>query len=348
MRNVKICFSFFVLSLICLTAYAQQVVNYTVTISGSALVCPGGGANNYWIVEPAPVGTWSLINGQIVSGGSNLRQMPNSDNQVWVSWAGTSGSISFHAEENVNCQTIYPPPYIGPGGCTFDEYGNQQCDWIYPDPYEVCDLHVYDGSLNISTLGTPSIIPSLMPPIIQGESVRLTTNQSGVTYQWKRDGLDIAGATGDSYSADQQGVYSVTTCGGTSIGVSLVVYPSLFITGSMGVGTTKIRDYKLSVNGKIRASGDIKVYPASEWSDFVFDPNYKLRSLDQVEEFIQDHGHLPEVPSAQEVKDQGIELGVMDAKLLQKIEELTLYIMQMDKETEQFKKDVSVLKSKLK
>jgi hypothetical protein len=121
-----------------------------------------------------------------------------------------------------------------------------------------------------------------------------------------------------------------------------------FINGAIGIGTTRVNGYKLSVNGKIRSSDDFKVYLESEWSDFVFKPDYKLRSLGEVEKYIQINGHLPEMPSAKEVEEQGVDLGAMDAKLLQKIEELTLYILEIKKENELLKKDISSLNAKLK
>lgn len=127
-------------------------------------------------------------------------------------------------------------------------------------------------------------------------------------------------------------------------GSSVSLGDNLMVNGSVGIGTTKINGYKLSVNGKIRASDDIKVYLESEWSDFVFDKNYKLRKLDEVELYIKKHGHLPEIPSAEAVKKEGIDLGAMDAKLLQKIEELTLYMIEMKKENESLKKEVNSLK----
>jgi hypothetical protein len=86
--------------------------------------------------------------------------------------------------------------------------------------------------------------------------------------------------------------------------------------------------YKLAVNGAIRAKA-IKVEPT--WSDFVFENNNKLKTLGQVEVFIQTNGHLPEIPSAKEVEKEGIEIGQMNALLLQKIEDLTLYMIQMKK-----------------
>jgi Leucine-rich repeat (LRR) protein len=108
--------------------------------------------------------------------------------------------------------------------------------------------------------------------------------------------------------------------------------------GGVGIGTRKTQGFALSVNGKIRASDIIKVYPHNQWADFVFDRNYKLRPLNEVELFIKRNGHLPEIPSAAQVEKEGVDLGAMDAKLLQKIEELTLYIIKQDKEIQELKK----------
>ena len=102
----------------------------------------------------------------------------------------------------------------------------------------------------------------------------------------------------------------------------------LFPNGNVGIGTSSFVDgsdtYKLSVNGKIRAHG-VKVY--TTWADYVFEENYNLMPLSQVEAFIDKNGHLPNVPSEKDVLKNGIELGEMNAKLLEKIEELTLYFI---------------------
>jgi len=94
----------------------------------------------------------------------------------------------------------------------------------------------------------------------------------------------------------------------------------------IGIGTTSLGSHKVAVNGTIGAR-EIKV-ESGAWSDFVFKEDYKLRSLKEVESFIKRHQHLPDIPSEKEVIENGIELGKMDAKLLQKIEELTLYLIQ--------------------
>ena len=98
--------------------------------------------------------------------------------------------------------------------------------------------------------------------------------------------------------------------------------------GNIGIGTTNPNSWKLAVNGNIRAK-EIKV--ETGWSDFVFENNYKLPTLKEVENHIKEKGHLKNIPSAKEVEKNGIFLGEMNSKLLQKIEELTLYTIQQEK-----------------
>jgi len=102
--------------------------------------------------------------------------------------------------------------------------------------------------------------------------------------------------------------------------------------GNIGIGTTTIPSgYKLAVKGKILTEGVKVSVNSTDWSDFVFADSYTLRPLEEVETFIKENKHLPEVPSAEQVGEQGIDLAKMDAVLLQKIEELTLYIIDIQK-----------------
>lgn len=119
--------------------------------------------------------------------------------------------------------------------------------------------------------------------------------------------------------------------GSFSVGGPVSLDSTLLVKGTLGIGTDKVEGYMLSVNGKIRAGDDIRVYPSVEWADYVFENDYRLPSLLEVEDFIMTHGHLSEIPSALTVKEEGIELGEMNARLLQKIEELTLYAIAQEK-----------------
>jgi len=99
--------------------------------------------------------------------------------------------------------------------------------------------------------------------------------------------------------------------------------------GKIGIGTTT-PDELLTVNGIIHAK-EIKVDLTGALADFVFDPSYNLMPLTEVEQFVKTNKHLPEIPSAAEVQTNGMNLGDMQNKLLQKIEELTLYVIEQQK-----------------
>lgn len=101
--------------------------------------------------------------------------------------------------------------------------------------------------------------------------------------------------------------------------------------GFVGIGTDN-PDAKLAVNGLIHAK-EVKV-DLIGWPDFVFEKDFILPSLKEVEKQINAEGHLANIPSAKEVEENGVELGEMNKKLLQKIEELTLYLIQMNKKVE--------------
>ena len=117
--------------------------------------------------------------------------------------------------------------------------------------------------------------------------------------------------------------------------------------GSVGIGTATPKE-ALSVNGNIRAK-DIKV-DANNWPDYVFTPEHQLPSLEALFIQIKEQGHLPNIPSAEEVSKNGIALGEINKKLLEKVEELTLYVIKQNEQIKDLKtqsKDVKQLKELL-
>ncbi|WP_422008449.1 hypothetical protein [Roseivirga pacifica] len=114
--------------------------------------------------------------------------------------------------------------------------------------------------------------------------------------------------------------------------------------GNVGIGITS-PDEKLEVNGTIR-SKKVKV-EAATWPDYVFSSDYKLRKLEDLEIFINKNQHLPEVPSAKEAEANGQDLGGIQAVLLKKIEELTLYVIEQDKRLKMIEEENSLLKVEL-
>jgi len=116
---------------------------------------------------------------------------------------------------------------------------------------------------------------------------------------------------------------------------------SILTNGNVGIGSLNPTN-KLDVNGTIH-SKEVKV-DMNGWSDFVFKKEYNLPTLEEVEKHIAEKGHLENIPSEDEVLKNGISLGEMNAKLLQKIEELTLYMIEMKKENEIVKNENSLMK----
>jgi hypothetical protein len=115
--------------------------------------------------------------------------------------------------------------------------------------------------------------------------------------------------------------------------------------GNVGIGTTNPTE-KLAVNGKIRAKEVI--VESSGWSDYVFADDYKLQSLADVEAQIKTNKHLPGVPSAQEVAEKGVSVGDMQAVLLAKIEELTLHVINQQKQLNAQQTEIAILKAQQK
>ncbi|TNE54334.1 MAG: hypothetical protein EP338_07930 [Bacteroidetes bacterium] len=123
-----------------------------------------------------------------------------------------------------------------------------------------------------------------------------------------------------------------TTQNRPSSNYDLFISSSSETAGNIGIGTEKAK-YRLTVEGKIGAR-EIIVEQKS-WCDYVFDENYKLRTLGEVEEFIKSNKHLPGVPSASEVSEDGIQVSEMTKILMEKIEELTLYQIELEKKLQE-------------
>jgi hypothetical protein len=105
---------------------------------------------------------------------------------------------------------------------------------------------------------------------------------------------------------------------------------TIMANGNVGIGTTDTKGYLLAVNGSaIFTSAWVKPY--INWPDYVFDNEYALPSLSNVSSYIRQHHHLPDLPSADSIQANGVDLGGTQATLLKKIEELTLYVIDQDK-----------------
>jgi hypothetical protein len=116
---------------------------------------------------------------------------------------------------------------------------------------------------------------------------------------------------------------------------------TLKTNGNVGIGTTAPTE-KLSVNGNIRAKK--LIVTQNGWPDYVFAKNYKLRPIHEVANFIATNKHLPDMPSAKDVEEKGLDIGKTQAALLKKIEELTLYVIELKRENIEMKKENGEIK----
>jgi hypothetical protein len=121
---------------------------------------------------------------------------------------------------------------------------------------------------------------------------------------------------------------------------------SYFNGGNVGIGTTDTRGYKFAVDGSAIATS-MKVKPSGSWPDFVFLKDYKLPTLTEVKTYIDKNRHLPDMPSANEVHANGLDLGEMNRLLLKKVEELTLYLIEKDEKEKQHQGEIDQLKQAL-
>lgn len=118
--------------------------------------------------------------------------------------------------------------------------------------------------------------------------------------------------------------------------------------GTVGIGTDDTKGFQLAVAGDEGIVAEkVTVKLESQWPDYVFSKDYNLPSLERVEEYINNVGHLQNIPSEKEVRENGIELGEINAKLLEKIEELTLYLIEQNKKIKEQEDKILGIEKKL-
>lgn len=196
-------------------------------------------------------------------------------------------------------------------------------------------LHVNEGGIKLTN---PSGYPY---------GINIDLNFSG---GWAREFSLSYGGAGKLFAFGVYGIDSVmqySYIGGNTVVSSAHAAPWITFkpNGNIGIGTIQPGTYKLAVEGTIGAR-KVKVIQSS-WADFVFEPDYRLPSLQEVDEYIKKHKHLPDIPSEAEVMEDGLDLGEMNKKLLQKIEELTLHLIQQSDLIEQQGKRITQLEKSI-
>lgn len=140
-------------------------------------------------------------------------------------------------------------------------------------------------------------------------------------------------------------LYNLSCSDGCNVPRIQLLADKVYTPGNVGIGTTDTKGYKLAVAGKVIAE-EVKVELQTNWPDYVFEENYDLPSLEETENYIKENGHLQNIPSAEEVAEEGISLGEMNASMLRKIEELWLHVIDLKKENDLLKVEVKTLLNK--
>jgi hypothetical protein len=183
-------------------------------------------------------------------------------------------------------------------------------------------LHVSGERIfSVNSIGTQAGNLHFNPPVSYHNATSITFGGSGSSNNLAQAGIYIQSA----------GSYGTKMIFGTTNNFGLGSQNRMIIDhdGNVGIGST-IPSEKLTVNGNIRAKK--LIVSQQNWSDYVFYKGYKLRPLNELEKYIEKYQHLPDVPSTKEVQSKGINVGDAQAILLKKIEELTLYIIELKKE----------------
>ncbi len=179
----------------------------------------------------------------------------------------------------------------------------------------------------------------------QGDSVTIEENGSTIInmYSDTNYALNVRNTSGNGLGLDVYAGYGYDTTGivarfRTDQYTCMIVKEN----GNVGIGTDDPGGYKLAVDGHIRTK---EITVETGWSDFVFADNYQLMPLSRLEEHIKTNKSLPGIPKEKEVAENGVNLGEMQAKLLEKVEELTLYMIELKRENEELRKRIDALEN---
>lgn len=157
----------------------------------------------------------------------------------------------------------------------------------------------------------------------------------------------VGAAIGDNNNGTRTGLHG-NAYGGNINWAGYFENGNVYVTNELRIGSgaiTGATGYKVAIDGKVIAE-ELRINLSNAWPDYVFDSSYDLMPLDQLESAINENKHLPGIPSAEDVQNNGLIVGEMQTKMMEKIEELTLYILELNKELIHVKKELDHIKSK--
>lgn len=315
-----------------------NVFEYPVPVSGSGI------ADADWLKPdgsvPMLIGDTKYTNGLVGFNTSSPTANLHTDGTVRFQNLGVGSAPNFVLGTDSDGNVLKFPPLTG-GVSTAD------ADWLKPDgsvPMLIGDTKYTNGlvgfntsspTANLHTDGTvrfQNLSNATTPDFMLG------TDANGNVFEYPAPVSGSGIADADWLKLDDTVPMSVNDNiyknGKVAINTNVIPVRS---------GSEDVRDYSLFVKGGILTE-EVRVSLANEWADYVFKKGYELQTLQQVEEQIIKEGHLKNIPASDEVKNNGIELGEMNKLLLEKIEELTLYVIDLNKKLDKQQSEIDRLK----
>jgi hypothetical protein len=237
--------------------------------------------------------------------------MASAPSAAWGQWTTGSGGIIYYSGGNVGIGTTSPAGTFDVNGPIYQSVGTT-ADSIHSASRRVIK------SVGQLTLGNDasgeSAFAGMKTQVFAGEGSEAANQADIEFFTW-----------GNSYAGSRE-VMRIRS------------------SGNVGIGTTNPQ-YLLSVKGTVGA--EEVIVTNTGWSDYVFQPGYRLRPLTEVGAYIQANHHLPDIPSEAEVKEKGVSVGEMQSKLLAKVEELTLHIIKADERNNRLEQQNQDLRERL-
>lgn len=208
-------------------------------------------------------------------------------------------------------------------------------------------------------VGTSPVFPYSFQ--VEGVATKFSTGLSSTVFS-PGVGIEFANGYGtnsifdfkgsSNLSADYRGRIKHDDNSGFSFYTAAHTIPDMTLdnSGKVTIGnvSSTSNDFKLFVQkGIVTERVKVALSTGGDWPDYVFEPGYKLMPLDHLRQYLEENKHLPDVPSAEEICLDGIDLGDMDARLLRKIEELTLYTLQLNEQNKRLVEELEALKLKI-
>lgn len=244
---------------------------------------------------------------------------------------GTGGGVNANMVMEINSAgTVHIPEVLNVGGQA--SFGD---DVSFSDQVSIGGVNPYPNT----KLYVEGVVQATQA--IKNNCVKLADNQGYVKLRRYNNGEDLVFKTALAPSHPSIAELLVNFNGQFANGTR-IMGPKLIVDGQVAIGTDDTRGYGLAVNGGVLTT-QVKIRTFANWPDYVFEAGYDLKKLADLEADLEELGHLPGMPSAAEVAENGFDVGEVNAKLLEKVEELTLYTIQQQKEIEELREMVETL-----